>query len=59
MLNVSYKLISFIIHVTRHFIHYHIHLRLSLIGFGIGLIELGVGQKMPVSCHFIIIFICG
>ena len=47
------------IHVTRHITHYHIHPRLILTEFGIGLIELGVGQKIHVSYHFIIMFICG
>ena len=58
MLEINRKLILFIIHDTRHFIHYTNQLRLGLIelgigrlglligwiGVGIGLIELGIGR---------------
>ena len=37
MFDISYNLISFRIHVTRHFIHYRILLRLGLLDPGIGL----------------------
>ena len=40
------KLISFFIHVTSHFIHYHILLRSSLIELEIGLIGFGVGLRI-------------
>ena len=46
MLKISLKLILLIIHVTRHFIQYHIHQRL-------GLIELGIGLGIHASRHFL------
>ena len=47
MFEINWKLISFIIDDTRHFIHYNNQLRtglgIGLIELGIGLIELGIG----------------